>query len=68
MTTYYRIAISSSYMSNSRGVAILFSNESGVKIHDICKDEGGNYIVLDLEIDDLRFTLVNIYGPNEDSP
>jgi len=61
-------AVFSSYTSNSRGVAILFSNELGVKIHGTCKDEGGNYIVLDVEIDDLRITLVNVYGPNEDLP
>ena len=32
------------------------------------KDHYGNFITLDLSIDDHRFTLVSLYGPNNDNP
>ena len=31
-------------------------------------DELGNRLALDIEIDDIRITLININGPNNDSP
>jgi hypothetical protein len=31
-------------------------------------DECGNFIILDINIQDYRMTLVAIYGPNEDNP
>ena len=58
----------SSYKSNSRGVAILFNNNFEVKILREKKDVDGNLLCLDLEIDNVRLTLLTIYGPNIDSP
>ncbi len=53
--------------SNSRGVAILFQN-SDHTINDKIYDKNGNYVILDLTIDEHRFTLVSVYGPNTDRP
>ena len=58
----------SSFRSNSRGVCILFNNIFSYKIHRMNKDHYGNFITLDLSIDDHRFTLVSLYGPNNDNP
>ena len=58
----------SSYASNSRGVAVLLNNILDLKVHGVKRDNSGNLLILDLETCDYRFTLVNLYGPNEDSP
>ena len=56
------------YSSSARGVAILFNNRLEYKILKSTTDQNGNYIILDLKIEDDNFTLVNLYGPNTDSP
>ena len=56
------------YKSNARGVAILLNNNFEYEIHKMLKDENGNYIILDLTVDGIRFTLTNLYGPNIDNP
>ena len=61
-------AIFSSHTGRSRGVAVLFNNTFPYQIHQVKKDTEGNYIVLDLTIQDYRMTLVVLYGPNEDRP
>ena len=58
----------SSYRSNSRGVAIMINNNFEHNVHGSVKDRNGNYLMLDITIEGERITLVNIYGPNEDSP
>lgn len=57
-----------SFSSNSRGVAVLFNNNFELKLHRVKKDEEGNLLALDLNIDENRITLINIYGPNSDNP
>ena len=57
-----------SYKSNARGVCILLSNNFEFKIHNIKKDDDGNFLAIDLTIEEYRVTLVNIYGPNSDQP
>jgi hypothetical protein len=58
-----------SYSSNSRGVAVLFNNNFEYTIHKVNVDSKGNFIIIDITIINcLRFTLVNIYGPNNDDP
>ena len=54
---------------DSRGVAILFNNNFEYTIIEEKKDDIGNMIWLEIEIEK-KFTvnLVNIYGPNKDSP
>ena len=62
-------AILATKSSNSRGVAILISNNFEFTIHDKHLDPEGNYIILDVTFMGVpRCTLVNLYGPNKDSP
>lgn len=62
-------AIICPYTSNARGVAILFNTGFEYKINNVDLDQGGNYIIIDISITDFaQFTLVNLYGPNEDNP
>lgn len=61
-------AIFSSFSSSQRGVCILFSNDFEYKVLKVKKDIQGNYIILELEIEGKKVTLINLYGPNEDSP
>ena len=58
----------SNYRSNARGVAILFGKTLDYKINRKIVDSYGNYIILDIKINDRKITLVNLYGPNNDSP
>ena len=58
----------SSKSSKSRGVAVLFSDESTYEVKNIEKDDNGNMIMLDLETNSLNFTLCVVYGPNKDNP
>ena len=37
------------------------------KVHNIRKDNLGNYIIVDITIEGERMTLANIYGPNTDN-
>jgi hypothetical protein len=32
------------------------------------RDINGNYLVLDINVDKINFTLVSIHGPNDDNP
>lgn len=61
-------ALFSSGTSNSRGVCILFRKQIDYKIHSYSSDSEGNYIICDLTVDTNRLTLINLYGPNRDSP
>ena len=60
--------IFSSFTTQSRGVGMMFNDNFQYKIHEIIKDQQGNFIIVDLEIEDYRFTLATIYGPNRDDP
>ena len=60
--------IFNSFSSNQRGVAILFNNNFDYKINRIKKDDHGNLLCVDLDIEGKKITLVNLYGPNQDSP
>ena len=58
----------SSFRSNSRGICVLFNNNFEFKVLKEKGDNNGNYLVLDIQVDNLKITLVSIYGPNIDSP
>ena len=58
----------SSYTNMSRGVMVLINNNFEQTVKNIRTDKNGNYIILDTEIQGKEITLVNLYGPNEDSP
>ena len=52
--------------SNARRVAILISKNFEYKVFKIEKDNEGNLLVMDLEIEDSKFRIINIYGSNTD--
>ncbi len=54
--------------SDSRGVAILFSDDLDYEILSKEIDNDGNYIILDLKVLSYRFSLAVVYGPNRDKP
>ena len=54
--------------TESRGTCILFKENISKKIHQVISDQGGRYLILDIEINDFRFTLASLYAPNEDNP
>lgn len=54
--------------SDSRGVAILFNNNFEYDIFKITPDEKGNFLSIEIKIENYIILLVNIYGPNCDSP
>ena len=58
----------SSFSSNQRGVAILLSANFDFKVHKSKRDKGGNLLGLEIEIEGKKFTLINLYGPNVDTP
>jgi exonuclease III len=59
----------SSYTSNARGVAILLNNNFEYVVHSSKSDDNGNFVAIDLTIKNYkRLTLLNLYGPNADSP
>ena len=49
--------------SNSRGTAILISSDYDVSVLKEFKDEYGRFIILDIIINEARFTLGNLYAP-----
>lgn len=54
--------------SNARGVAILIRNNFEYKVLDCQKDTDGNYLYLKLQLNTMSLNLINIYGPNSDTP
>ena len=58
----------SSYKSNARGVAICFNSKFEYKVHGVKSDPNGNYLILDVTIENNKLTLAAIYGPNNDNP
>ena len=57
-----------SFRSNARGVAIMLNNNFEYEIHNEKRDSDGNFLALDITIEDNRTTIINIYGPNYDDP
>ena len=54
--------------TNSRGVAILIKKNFEYKVLSTFSDVSGNLISINLALRDFTLQLVNIYGPNVDSP
>jgi len=54
--------------SNARGVCVCFKKELNYVINNLSRDKDGRILVLDITVDDYRFTLANIYAPNKDTP
>lgn len=47
---------------------ILLNNNFEYKVEKVISDINGNYIILDINIEGKKFTLINLYGPNNDKP
>ena len=56
------------FSSNFRGVTILFNTNFEYKLLSVYKDKEGNMISLDINIGEISVKLINLYGPNNDSP
>ena len=56
------------FRNNSRGVAILFNNNFEYTIHDVNKDDNGNWLQLIITVGDIKINLITIYAPNQDKP
>ena len=52
----------------ARGVAILMKRNTNIKIHNCTRDEEGRFLILDITQENNRMSLVNVFGPNTDSP
>ena len=47
--------------SGSKGVAVLFKNNSEYKVHSVVKNDEGRYILIDTEMLNKRITIANNY-------
>ena len=47
---------------------ILMINKFEQKVITVKFEKNGNYIILDITIEDKQITLVNLYAPNNDNP
>ena len=54
--------------SNARGVAIVIRKEWKEKIKKQTIDMQGRFIIVDVDIEDKFYTIVNLYAPNIDDP
>lgn len=55
-------------LANPRRVTILLKYNCEIKVHNQVNDSSGNYIILDVTVETVNFILLNIYGPNTNSP
>uniref|UniRef100_A0AAR2JMC4 exodeoxyribonuclease III n=1 Tax=Pygocentrus nattereri TaxID=42514 RepID=A0AAR2JMC4_PYGNA len=58
----------SSFSAKARGVAILIRKGVLFKHHSTIADKQGRYIIVTGELQSIPVTLLNVYGPNYDSP
>ena len=58
----------SSYSTSSRGVMTLINNNFEQKIEQVKADKNGNYLLINITIQDRKIILANVYGPNQDNP
>ena len=52
--------------SSKNGVAILTASQLQYTVHEIKIDQMGRYIILNVDIDDHNYILVNLYAPTKD--
>ena len=50
--------------SNSRGTCILIHRSVPITTHSVIPDPNGRYVIIDIDINGVRMTLCNVYGPN----
>lgn len=56
---------SNNSVSKSRGAAIGFHNPLPVSDIQVARDSGGRYLILKCKINNIPFTLINVYTPNQ---
>ena len=49
-------------------VVILFNNNFECTIHDINKDDNGNWLQTIITVSGIKINLITIYAPNQDNP
>lgn len=54
--------------SSSKGVLILTGRDSQVKLGPSIVDLNGRFIIVEVEINDIKILLCNVYAPNVDTP
>ena len=54
--------------SNSRGSAILFNKNCDFQLIKHACDVDGRFVIIDIKICNIVYTIINIYGPNKDNP
>lgn len=52
---------------HSRGTAILIRKDLDYKVNSITESDCGRYIIMDVNIQETAFILVNVYAPNKES-
>lgn len=50
----------------SKGVAVMFAKNFPAQVGSIRFDINGRFMVMELKISEVQFTLLNVYAPNED--
>ena len=53
---------------NARGVCTLIKKGQNIKVLKTIKDEMGRYLALELKMEEINVSIINIYAPNKDSP
>ena len=53
---------------DARGVGVFFRNNFHYRMISYKCDQDGNLIIIKLEVNETVFAIVNMYGPNQDSP
>ena len=54
--------------SNARGTAIFFKKQTQLKHLNTLRSREGRFVMVEAELEDKKFLLANIYGPNVDDP
>lgn len=54
-------------MTDEVMVMILINNNFEQKVEKVKTDTNGNYIIMEINIQGKKITLVNVYGPNQDN-
>ena len=55
-------------VNNACGVSIMLSCRVVTKVHSTIKSFQGRFLILDIEINDIRYMISNFYAPNKDTP
>ena len=61
-------AFFNSSASNKKGLAILINNNFQFTFVKLIVDDKGNYMILQLRMNDQTITLINLHSPNNDDP